>query len=52
MFQERTGIIIDNFAILIACEDGLSQVFQGNPISYVKYLKSLITEYKELNGIS
>jgi genome maintenance exonuclease 1 len=52
MFQERTGIIIDNFAIVIACETGLSQVFQGNPISYVKYLKSLITEYRELNGIS
>jgi genome maintenance exonuclease 1 len=29
MFQERTGIIVDNFAILIACEDGLRQVFQG-----------------------
>jgi len=52
MFQERTGIIVDNFAILIACEDGLRQVFQGRPISYVKHLKSLINEYKESNGIS
>jgi genome maintenance exonuclease 1 len=51
MFQERTGIIVDNYAILIACEDGLKQVFQGNPIKHVRQLKNLITEYKELNGI-
>jgi genome maintenance exonuclease 1 len=47
MFQERTGIIVDNFAILIACEDGLRQVFQGNPIKHVKALKSLIKEYHD-----
>jgi genome maintenance exonuclease 1 len=52
MFQERTGIIVDNFAILIACEDGLRQVFQDRPIKYVKHLKSLITEYGNLNGVS
>jgi hypothetical protein len=51
MFQERTGIIVDNFAILIACEDGLKQVFQGKPIKYVKHLKSLITEYRSENGL-
>lgn len=51
MFQERTGIIIDNFAILIACEDGFKQVFQGKPIKYVKHLKSLIMEYRQTNGI-
>jgi hypothetical protein len=51
MFQERTGIIVENFAILIACEDGLRQVFQGKPINYVRPLKSLITEYKSTNGI-
>lgn len=51
MFQERTGIIVDNFAILIACEDGLRQVFQDRPIKYVKHLKSLITEYGNLNGV-
>jgi genome maintenance exonuclease 1 len=27
MYQERTGVIIENFVILIACEDGLFQVF-------------------------
>jgi hypothetical protein len=51
MFQERTGIIVDNFAILIACEDGLRQVFQDRPIKYVKHLKSLITEYGNINGV-
>ena len=51
MFQERTGIIISNFAILIACEDGIRQVFQGNPIHYVKNLYNAIKIYKEENGI-
>lgn len=50
MFQERTGIIVENFAILIACEDGLRQVFQGKPINYVRHLKSLITDYRDSNG--
>jgi genome maintenance exonuclease 1 len=52
MFQERTGIIVENFAILIACEDGLKQVFQGNPLHYVKSLHKLITKYRKINGIS
>ena len=38
MFQERTGIIVKNFAIIIACEDGMLQVFEGNPLNYVKPL--------------
>lgn len=50
MFQEQTGTIIKKFAILIACEDGLKQVFCDNPIKYVKGLKSIINEYKETNG--
>ena len=50
MFQERTGIIVDNFAILIACEDGMRQVFQGKPINYVRHLKTLIEEYKRDHG--
>jgi genome maintenance exonuclease 1 len=51
MFQERTGIIVDNFAILIACEDGLKQVFQGKPLHYVKHLQGLITNYRESNAV-
>jgi genome maintenance exonuclease 1 len=52
MFQERTGIIVDNFAILIACEDGLRQVFQDKPIKHVKHLKQLIKNYRTEYGIS
>lgn len=52
MFQERTGIKIENFAILIACEDGLKQVFQGKPISYVKELYNTIKKYRKSNGNS
>ncbi len=52
MFQERTGMIIDNFAILISCEDGMKQVFDGNPMKYVKDLKKTIVKYRDQNGIS
>ena len=51
MFQERTGIIVRDFAILIACEDGLKQVFSGNVMGYVKHLKNLITIYRDNNAI-
>jgi hypothetical protein len=51
MFQERTGIIIENFAIIIACEDGIIQVFQGKPLHYVKHLFNLIKKYKESNAV-
>jgi ATP-dependent exoDNAse (exonuclease V) beta subunit len=50
MYQERTGIVIDNFAILIACEDGLRQVFQDKPIKYVKKLREAIIKYRNNNG--
>jgi genome maintenance exonuclease 1 len=52
MFQERTGIIVENFAILISCEDGLTQVFQNKPIKYVKKLKNVIVSYNNNHGIS
>lgn len=51
MFQERTGIIVKNFAIIIACEDGMLQVFEGNPLNYVKHLHGLIKKYKEANAL-
>jgi hypothetical protein len=50
MFQERTGKIIDNFAILIACEDGLKQVFEDKTIKYVRQLKKTIQDYRRENG--
>ena len=52
MCQERTGIIVENFAILISCEDGLTQVFQNKPIKYVKKLKNVIVSYNNNHGIS
>jgi genome maintenance exonuclease 1 len=51
MFQERTGIRIDNFAILIACEDGLRQVFSGQPLKYVRHLSNLIKRYKDAHDV-
>lgn len=44
-WQERTGIAIENFAILVSCEDGEVQVFEGNPLQYVRSLKGVIEEY-------
>ena len=51
MYQERTGVIVDNFVIMIACEDGLCQVFEDNPIKYVKKLKKAIDHYRSEVGI-
>jgi len=51
MFQERTGIIVENYAILISCEDGLKQVFEGKPINHVKKLKQTIEKYRKIHGI-
>ena len=44
-WQERTGIAINNFAILISTEEGIVQVFEGNPVSYVKSLLDTIEDY-------
>ena len=44
-WQERTGQAIDNFAILMATEEGINQVFQGNPMDHVKTLLETIEEY-------
>ena len=45
MWQEMTGTPIDNFAILISCEDGKVQVFEGKPLDYVRDLKECIDDY-------
>jgi genome maintenance exonuclease 1 len=47
MLQERTGIKVEQFVILIACEDGTSQVFIDKPINYVKKLSDIIHRYKD-----
>lgn len=45
MWEERTGQKIENFAILVSCEDGEVQVFEGNPLDYTKDLFKCVTEY-------
>jgi genome maintenance exonuclease 1 len=47
MLQERTGIKVTQFVILISCEDGTSQVFIDKPINYVKKLSDIIQKYKD-----
>jgi len=44
-WQERTGQAIENFAILMSCEDGITQVFEGKPIKYAKPLLEAIENY-------
>jgi len=46
-WQERTGIPIDNFVIMITTDDGITQVFEGNPMNYVKMLFKTIEKYHE-----
>ena len=47
MWQEMTGIPIDNIVIMIATEAGNCQVFEANPINYVKPLLKAIRSYQE-----
>jgi len=51
MWQDRTGTEIKKFKILISCEDGTTQVFQGSPLQYAKKLHDTIEEYKESLGL-
>ena len=44
-WQERTHIPIDNFVILISCEDGAIQEFEGKTVNYVKPLLETIEGY-------
>jgi len=45
MWQRRTGQKINDFAILIACEDGTSQVFKGKVLKWVPKLYNEIKDY-------
>jgi len=51
MWQDRTGQEIKKFKILISCEEGISQVFEGTPIEYAKKLHAAIHEYKKNLGL-
>jgi hypothetical protein len=46
MCKERTGVQINNVAILMSCEDGSVNVFQENPIDHVKNLYESIKKYE------
>jgi ATP-dependent exoDNAse (exonuclease V) beta subunit len=46
MWQEMTGVVIENFAILVSCEDGEVQVFEGHPLQHVRALKEAIDYYQ------
>jgi genome maintenance exonuclease 1 len=46
MWKERTGMPIKKLVILISCEDGRTQIFEGNPVDYVPMLKSAIEKYE------
>ena len=47
MYEERSGIKVDQIVTLITCQNGFTQVFIKNPDDYVPLLKDYIAEYKE-----
>ena len=51
MWQDRTGEEIKKFKILISCEDGETQVFEGTPVTYAKKLHGTIQEYRDSLGL-
>jgi genome maintenance exonuclease 1 len=46
MWKELTGVSIKNIVILITCDDGTVQVFEQNPVNYVKQLLKAIKLYE------
>jgi len=47
MYEERSGIKVDQIVTLITCQNGFTQVFVKNPDDYVPLLKDYIAEYKD-----
>jgi len=47
MYEERSGIKVDQIVTLITCQSGDTQVFIKNPDDYVPLLKDYIAEYKD-----
>lgn len=46
MWQERTGIPINQIVIMMSCEDGNVKTFISDPRKHVRQLKRTIEEYK------
>ena len=47
MYEERSGIKVEQIVTLITCQTGDTQVFIKNPDDYVPLLKDYIREYKD-----
>lgn len=50
MWQELFSVPIKNICIIISCENGDVQVFERNPINYVRKLKNAIDKFREENN--
>ena len=51
MFEERTGIVINQIAILVITEDGVVQEFIKDKLEYLSLLKDTIKDWKEKNVV-
>ena len=51
MYEERSGIKVDQIVTLITCQTGDTQVFIKNPDDYVPLLIDYIAEYKDAHQI-
>ena len=49
MFEERTGIAIEQVAILVVTEDGIVQEFVKNKTDYLPLLSDAIKDWTEKN---
>jgi len=49
MYQEMTGIEVNQIVVLISCEDGTVQTFKKNPKAYFKSLNQTIKNYWKAN---
>ena len=47
MFEERTGIVINQIAILVITEDGVVQEFVKDKKNYLPLLTETISNWKE-----
>ena len=47
MYEERSGIKVEQIVTLITCQTGDTQVFINNPDEYVPLLKDYIAEYND-----
>jgi len=52
MYQERYGKAIDNIAIIMSSEDGMVNVYQVDPMNYVRDLYDAIKEYQNEQVLS